>query len=171
MSADDEIEMAVARLSRIAPGSSPRRTLKGRIRAMMPAIEEARGKQLSWKEIHAEIAAAGIQIEPQILANYVCEARRDARLDALKDGRSQDSTSQAPVVVQLPRRGKFEAPRVPLQFRRERAGKASPDSTTDPAVSAPDGVNSQAAPVPGQVADQYVETLNGGRPTKVSRPR
>lgn len=171
MSVDDEVERAVARLARLDPGSSRRRTLKRRIRAMMPTIEEARGKEFSWKEIHAEIVAAGIPIEPQVLANYVCEARREARLESPKDGPGQDGTPQTTVVVPLPRRGKSGAPSLALQYRQERVGQTAPDSTSDAAASAAAGANPHAAPVCEQEADQYVETLNSDRPTKVSRPR
>lgn len=171
MSADNEVEMAVARLARIAPGSSRRRTLKDRIRALMPAIEEARAKGLSWKEIHAEILAAGIAIEPPILANYVCEHRRQGRLACAHDGHGRDETSQDPVVVALPRRGKAGTSRVPLQVHQGRADETSPSPSDSAPASVPAASNSHPAPVPGQEADQYVETLNSGRPTKVSRPR
>lgn len=171
MSADDEIEMAIARLARIVPGSSRRRTLKDRIHAMMPAIEEARGKDLSWKEIHAEIVAAGIAIEPPILANYVCEHRRQARLDSAQDGHGQNETSYDPVVVTLRRRGIAGASSAPLQFRQRRAGETPPTPIDGGPASAPADDNSYPAPVPDQGADQYVETLNSDRPTKVSRPK
>lgn len=171
MSADNEVEMAVARLARIAPGSSRRRTLKDRIRALMPAIEEARGKKLSWKEIHAEIAAAGIAIEPPILANYVCELRQQARLDSAQDGHGQDETSRDQVVVTLPRGGKARASSAPLQFHRRRAGEISPSPSDGAPASAPADNISHPARVSSQGADQYVETLNGDRSTKVSRPR
>jgi hypothetical protein len=171
MSADDEVEKAVERLARLDPGSPRRRTLKRRIRAMMPAIEKAREKELSWKEIHAEIVAAGIHIEPQVLANYVCEARREAELNALKEGRREDGAPQSTVVVPLRRRAKSAAPGLPLTFRRERASGTAPDSTSDVAVSAPADVNPHPAPVGEQEPDQYVETLNSDRPTKVSRPK
>jgi type II secretory pathway pseudopilin PulG len=170
MPADEEVELAVARLARVVSSSSRHRTLKDRIRAMMAAIEEARSKGLRWKEIHAEIVAAGIPIERDVLANYVCKARREAQLDALQDGRSQDGTQHSTVVVPL-RRSKAAARGLPLTYGKGRASETAPDSTSDAAASASAGVNPHPAPVREQEADQYVEILNSGRPTKASRPK
>lgn len=54
-------------------------TLKDRIRARMPAIEEARANRVKWKVILHTLAVAGIAIDQQLLANYVCLIRREMR--------------------------------------------------------------------------------------------
>lgn len=166
MTAADNVLAAVARLERIKPSLSRSQTLKDQIRTIMPAIEGARRRGLFWKEIHAEILAAGIPIEPQVLANYVCELRQEARAAGLKDGTGGNETPQDAVVVRLPGRD----------------GRAVRSSSSRPANEALRGEDKAAAegepPLPdpktgsGSRAppEQYVETPNGDRPTMVRRP-
>jgi hypothetical protein len=64
-------------LKSLKPSTSP--TLKDRIRAHMPAIEEARANRVKWKTIRHNLEAAGIVIDQQLLANYICELRKETR--------------------------------------------------------------------------------------------
>lgn len=57
-------------------------TLKDRIRERMQAIEEARANGVKWKVILHTLETAGIVIDLQLLASYVCQIRRETRLRA-----------------------------------------------------------------------------------------
>ena len=171
MTAADKVQTAVARLERISPDPSRRQTVKDQIRAMMPAIEAARLRDMLWKEIHAEILAAGIPIEPQVLANYVCALRSEARAAALKDGAGEDDTPQDAVVVRLPRRGPPPAGSSSPRPDGERIGEPLTDPVPAIAEGEPSRPHADTAKGSGAQPDQYVETLNGDRPTKVSRPK
>lgn len=61
-------------------GLSPKKpTLKDQIREWLPTIEEARANKVPWRDILEGLARAGVVIEPPLLANYVCELRKDAQ--------------------------------------------------------------------------------------------
>jgi hypothetical protein len=61
-------------------GLSPKDpTLKDRIRERLLEIEQARADSVSWKTIVESLVEAGIVIELQLLANYVCQLRKGPR--------------------------------------------------------------------------------------------
>lgn len=171
MTAADKVQDAVARLERISPDRCKRQTVKDQIRVMMPAIEAARRRDMLWKEIHAEILAAGIRIEPQVLANYVCALRREVRPTSLNDGVDEDEPPQDVVVVRLPRSGPPQAGSSSPQPARARTGEPLRKSEPTAAEREPSLSHAGTAPGSGAQPEQYVETLNGDRPTKVSRPK
>lgn len=67
-------------LKGLEPNKPP--TLKDLIRAHMQAIEEARAKRVPWKTILRTLEASGIVIDPQLLASYVCQIRKEMRPSA-----------------------------------------------------------------------------------------
>lgn len=170
MTAGDKVQAAVARLLRISPDQSRRQTVKDQIRAMMPAIEAARLKGMLWKEIHSEILAAGIPIDPQVLANYVCVLRRETRAPLLDDRADGAGAPRDGVVVRLPRRGPPMAGSSP-QPTGARNGDPLQQSEPTAAQREPALPHAGTAPISGAHPEQYVETPNGDRPTKVKRPK
>lgn len=69
-----DIKAALRALTTSAPP-----TLKDRIRDLLPEIEIARGSRTPWKDIIAFLAVRDIKIELQVLANYICQLRRETR--------------------------------------------------------------------------------------------
>ena len=69
-----DLDMTLKTLKSNAPP-----TLKDRIRAHMPAIEEARASGVRWKVIQHTLASADVVIDLQLLATYVCQIRKETR--------------------------------------------------------------------------------------------
>lgn len=55
------------------------RTLKERVREQLHDMEAARAKKTPWRQIHRALEMIGITIDPGVLANYVCELRKEAK--------------------------------------------------------------------------------------------
>lgn len=170
MTAADKVRDAVARLERMSPNPSRRQTVKDQIRAMLPAIEAARLKGMLWKEIHSEIVAAGIPIDPQVLANYICALRRAALAASVNDGADAEGASRDGVVVRLPRRGRPTPGNSP-QRTGARLGKPLRQSEPTATEGKPSPPDDGTTPNSGAQPEQYVETPHGDRPTKVNRPK
>lgn len=82
--------------------SASQPTLKDRIREHYLAIEEARTrvKPVPWKAILHTLEAAGIAIEPQLLANYICQIRREKRVPPLVDHGDEPAHGTRPLQTQ-----------------------------------------------------------------------
>ncbi|WP_376988992.1 hypothetical protein [Bosea sp. R86505] len=82
------------------PASQP--TLKDRIREHYLAIEEARTrvKPVPWKAILDTLQAAGIAIEPQLLANYICQIRKERRVPTLINQGDEPAHGTRPLKTQ-----------------------------------------------------------------------
>ncbi len=162
----DRVQAVISRLEKAAPGRGRPKTAKSQIRSMMPALEAARERGLLWKEIHQEVLAAGIQIAFQVFANYVCKFRREALSSKSEETREQSPTHNEGTASETSRRGERTDPK--------EDHRAPPDRPYAAARAATGGLGAHAnvrlPPNSGSQPEQYVETINGDRPTKVRRP-
>ncbi|MDP3258663.1 hypothetical protein [Bosea sp. (in: a-proteobacteria)] len=90
------------------------RTLKERVREQLPDMEAARANKTPWRQIHRTLELIGISIDPGVLANYVCELRKQAKRKLaepeklLGTGDASAATKAGPIA---PRNGSSEVGR------------------------------------------------------------
>lgn len=91
-------------LARLAPRPTAR-SLKSEFFMMMPAIEAALGRDVSWKDILADLERNGFVISPSLASNYAAQYRRRHRPAGVsgKPGRLRkpDADSAAPAAPRV----------------------------------------------------------------------
>lgn len=93
-------------------------SLKSEFFMMMPAIEAALEREVTWKDILADLARSGFHIKPELAANYAAQYRRRHRPadERGRPGRPRKAASDTPARASAP------PPRVtvPVQGRPQR---------------------------------------------------
>jgi hypothetical protein len=90
-----------ASLACLAPKAGAQ-SLKSEFFAIMPAIEAALKRGVTWKAILADLEANGFAISPETATNYAAQYRRRYRQTGVpgKPGRPRKSDVAAPHVIQ-----------------------------------------------------------------------